>query len=311
MTIAAKTSDDLIAEAKVLSQAADAEGRITDAEILEIGSHVLSMEIAELFISARQSRWVYTAADIATVSGQALYRVPTRALAAGVHDLVAVDTDGTEYDLHEVSLEEVHLYSNDEVRSLRGPYDYCWVGDQIRLLPTPSNTTYSLRLRFARQPARLVTVAECAKVASTTTTTVVCDSIPAGFPSSPTTVDIVEGTPHGDVLQHDASATYTGSTFTIAAGVDTEIAAEDYVCPVGTTCIPPIPEQVWPLLVAIVAHEMIDTFGDTKQLASSERRVARRREMAKRVLSPRNRGETPKIRNRHSAMRGGRYPGRR
>ena len=303
--VAAKTSDDLLDEVKVLAQTPPSDPRVTDAEMLELGSHALSMEIADLFLSCGQARWVYTSSDVATIASTALYRVPSRALASGLSDLLIIDSSGEIFDAPEIPLEDHWIFVQNRAGNGRSPYAYSFEGDHVRLAPTPADTSYSIRYRWPRQPARLVTVAECAKVATAGGVQIVCDSIPSTM-SSPLTIDVVEGTPHGDVLMQDTAATFTGSTFTVSA-VDSEVADEDYVCPVGTTCVPPIPESVWPFLVAMVAQEVIDAYGDGDAFARAEKRVRRRREMAVRALAPRNRGETPVIINRHSALRGGRF----
>ncbi len=306
--VAAKTSDDLLDEAKVLAATPPSDTRVTDSEMLEIGAHALSMEIAELFMSAGGTqRWVYTGTDVATVVDQFLYRLPSRALGSGLADLLIIDAGGEEYDAPEIPLEDVWLYAQQRTGNWRSPYAYAFQGDHIHIVPTPTDTSYTLRMRWHRQPARLVAVSAAALVTGVTGTTITCASIPSSI-ATPLDVDVVEGTPHGDVLQTDAAATIAASVFTIAAGVDAEIAAGDYVCIAGETCIPPIPEAVWPLLVGLVAHEVIDAYGDGDAYARSEKRIHRRRELAKRMLTPRNKGETPKLINRHSSLRGGRFP---
>ena len=304
--VAAKTSDALLAAIKRDAQMPPADGRLTDAEILDIASEALSAEVADLLVSVRQQRWVQTHADVAITSGVATYRIPSRALAAGVSDVLIVDGE-TEYDAPELSPEERYRYSDGQRGPWRSPYGYAWQGDHIVLVPEPSETRYSLRLRYPRQPGRLVAVEECGLVTSTTATTIELDATPSAWGASET-LDVVEGTPHADTLMLDASATISGTTVTIAAGVGSEVAAGDYVCLAGETCIPPVPESVWPYLVAACVARVVYVIGDVAAIQAAQIMAAQAERRVRSVLAPRNRGARELVTHHNSALRGGRMP---
>lgn len=307
--VAAKTSDDLLSAIKRDAQIPASEGRLSDAEILAIASEVLSAEVADLLVSVRQQRWVTTHADQQITSGTAAYRIPSRALAAGVSDILIVDGD-LEYDAPELSAEERYRYSDATRGPWRSPYAYAWQGDHVVLVPEPSTTRYSLRIRYPRQPGRLVVVADCAAVASTTSTTIEVDAVPSSWGASET-LDVVEGTPHADALMLDASGAISGTTITIAAGVESEVAADDYVCLAGETCIPPVPESVWPYLVAACVARVVYVIGDLPAMQGAQLMLTQAERRVRNVLAPRNRGGRELLTHHGSALRAGRFPGSR
>lgn len=307
--VAAKTTADLLTEVRDETQLPDADGRLDSDGILRLASRRLSGSIADLLVSLRQERWVTTQADTTISSGTATYRVPSRALAAGVADIIVRETaSGSEWSAPEIPAEERWRHSDGQRGRWRSPYGYAWQGDHIVLLPTPDTTGYTLRIRYPRQPARLVQTTAAASVSSKGASTIVVASVPSAFGSA-ATVDVVEGTPHGDVLMSDASATISSTTLTIAAGVDTEVAAGDYVCLAGQTCVPPIPESVWPLLVAETSLAVLRAIGDDAAIPHAERTVMEALAHVRNVLAPRNRGERQMVINRSSSLRAGRLPG--
>lgn len=307
--VAAKTTDDLLTEVRDEAQLPTTDGRIDSAGILRLASKRLSTTIADLLVSLRQERWVTTHADIPIVSGTARYRIPSRALATGVADILIVDGSDV-YDAPEIDAEERWRYTSGQRGPWRSPFGYTWEGDRIVLLPTPDTSGYSLRVRYPRQPARLVEVDDCMLISSLTATTLTTLSLPSAsaWASGPT-IDVVKSAPGGDVLMMDTAATTSVLTLTVAA-VDSEVAVGDYACLAGETCIPPIPESVWPLLVAETALAVLRAIGDPTGTADAERNVAEAGTRAKSVLAPRNRGERKMVIPHASTLRGGRFPGR-
>lgn len=315
--VAARTSDDLvsaiIATAMLQSDGAGtiSDPRISNSDVLEFASRLLSADVASVLLSARQQRWVWQADDVAITSGTAKYRIPSRALASGVDDIEIYDsTSGETFDPPQLSPRERFLYGNGRRGNWRSPYGYIWEGDHIVLIPTPDVTQYSLRVRFPRQPARLVAVSACAKVSSTTSTVITtAATVPTAWGSSET-LDCVQGGLHADALGLDLAGTsISGTSITVSAGVPSELAANDYVCLAGTSCVIPLPESVWPLLVELVNVDVLRRIGADQTLLGQAIQAAQARRNAVRdVLEPRSRGESQRPIRRYSPLRLGRYP---
>lgn len=305
--VAAKTTTTLLADVRAAAQLPDAEGRLTSQEILDIASRVLSTEIAQLLVGARQQRWVTTYADQTITSGQPRYRIPSRALGAGVDDIVAVAAQGYEIDIPEMDAGDRPLFTGANIFAGFGrPFMYCWEGDYIVLLPTPDAgiaAGYLLRVRYPRQPARLIPVSECAIITAVGGSTVTATSAQTILGAT-ATVDIVQGRPHCDVLGMDLSASISSNTVTVS--VPTGVLAGDYVTPAGSTCVPPLPESLWPVLVDLTAARIAST-GVDLELAQELKAQARETKAAARdVIEPRSREASHPLFNRYGAMRLGR-----
>lgn len=293
--VAALTTDDLLNEIKDQVQLPSTEGRLTDAQILKLASEVLRTECAALLVSTRQQRLVTAASDVSIVSGTYLYALPERALAAGVTDVLIVDGDD-EYSAPEISIADAWRYRQSH-GGWDSPYAYCWRDDDIELLPHPEESSYSLRVLYPRGLMRLVTVASCARVSSKTGTTITtAASVPSTWASSET-LDIVRGSPNGQPRGIDLAGTsISGTSITISAGVPSTVVAGDYVCLDGETCIPPVPDAVWPVLVSASAREVSVALGDGPlELQTAERRADRQFAAARTLLTPRSRGASQKI----------------
>ena len=305
--VAARTTTTLLADVRALAMVADAEGRLSSQEILDIASRVLSTDIADILVSSRQQRWVTTYADITLTANQPRYRVPSRALAGGVDDIVAVSSAGFEIDIPEVDAGDRAWYTGTSRAAGWGmPFCYCWEGDFIVLLPTPDTgiaSGYTMRIRYPRQPARLVPVTSCAPITAVGGSTVTATSA-ATILGSTATVDIVQGVPPSDVLGMDLSASCSGSTVTVA--VPSGTAVGDYVTPAGSTCVPPCPESVWPALVSGTALRVVRAFGDAEGVARLSEEHAQTMVQVRNIIEPRSRNAARPIFNRYSALRSGR-----
>lgn len=297
--VAAKTCDDLVTEAKDAASVPDADGRFGTASgalelgILRLASNVLRTTCADLLVGSRSQRWVSSALG-SIVSGTYLYAIPERALAAGVSDIII--TDGTdEWSAPEIAASDAWRFIN-----LHGgwdsPYAYCWRDDDIELLPHPTSSAYSLRVKYPRGLLRLVRVSDCARVASKGATTITtAATVPSAWTATET-LDIVRGGPNGQPRDIDLAGTLiSGTSITIAAGVPSTVVAGDYVCLDGETCIPPVPDAVWPVLVSGTALRVARVFGDAPGVADLERQTGEDYTLAKKIVNPRSRGASQKI----------------
>lgn len=304
--VAARTSDTLLADVRAATQLPDADGRLTTAEIYRITDQAMVLHVADLLSQPRSQRWAIISAGGIT-SGTLLYRVPDRALGASVLDVLI--TDGTNsWSAPEIPQEDAHLYTT--VRgSWDSPYAYAWRGDRIQILPTPTVSTYSLAFKIARQPSRHVAVSSCAVVASSTSTTITTSAtVPSAWTSSQT-LDIVRAEtgmpwiytttlPTLDL----AGTSISGTSITVSAGLPSDLPAGCYVCLAGETCVPAIPESVYPVLVHASAMLVLEALGDPRaqsEAALLETAIA----VARKLLEPRNSGATQRRVPRFSPLR--------
>lgn len=300
--VAALTTDDLLNEVKDQAMVPSTEGRLTDLQILKLASEVMRTEVAELMVGSRSQRW-NTAVTMATIAGTSTYPVPERALATGVSEILISDGATGLWNPPEISQPDVWRYVNSH-GGWDSPYAYAWSDEGIMLLPTPADTTYSILWLYPRGLLRLVRVSDAGRITAVGASTVTISATPSAWTSSEV-VDIVSGRPSGAVRAIDVSASISGTTVTIGSSVS-DCRVGDYVCLDGETCIPPVPDVVWPVLVSGTAREVGIALADgplEQQLA--DRRASRAASSAKALLTPRSRGASKKIVTRGYGSRRG------
>lgn len=301
--VAALTTDTLVDEVKDQALLPTADGRLTTAQILRLGDRVMRTVVSDVVISSRGGWWLTVAGtDTTIVAGTATYALPARALGESTASLVIVDSGGAEWEAPEIPMGEAQRY-----RKARGPwespYAFVWRDDRVELLPTPTAGGYSLRIYVPRRPSRLVAVSSCALVSSTGATTITTSAtVPTAWASSET-IDVISGVngrPRGEDLAGTSIAT---TNVTISAGVPSGTAAGDYVCLDGTTCVPPLSEAVWPVLVDGLTLEVLRALDEPTEAAETRLResVARARNLSE----PRGRGAARKIIARNHPLRAG------
>lgn len=308
--VAAKTTSDLIEQVREQCLLPTVEGRLGSTEalanlsILRFASDVLRTHCAELMVTSRTQRWLTTASDVTVVSGTYLYALPERALASGAADILI--TDGThEWSAPEIPFAEAWRYRNAHP-GWNSPYAYAWHDDHIELLPHPTAGTYYIRFVYPRGLHRLVRTSDCAVVASKTATTITTTATVPSTWSSSETLDIISHRPNGTPRAIDQAGSSIATTnVTILAGVPSTTVAGDFVCLDGETCVPPVPDSVWPALVAGTSLAVLSTgIGNAEEIAVMAGTLSAAKKTAKDLIQPRSRGASRKIVARHSPLRG-------
>ena len=307
--VAAYTTDDLLARVKARAQMPAADGRLTDADVFAILDDSIRSSVARIIYNADDGRTVKSQADQPITSGVARYRIPDRAVAAGVYDVVLVDSAGNEISSSYKDTSDIWRYQGGYGDGVGWKYDHTIEGDEIVLLPTPSQTDGSLRIKYRRRPSRLVPVSSCAVVSVVSPPPVpqiitTAAAVPLSW-GADELLDLVEATPNADTLGDDVAGSVIGGTsVTVAAGVPDELAAGDFVCLAGETCVPQVPQAAIPFLTVLGAYEVCVTLGDREGAAGLERLVSTRKREAMALIAERSR-ERQVVINRSSHLRQG------
>ncbi len=303
---AAVTSDALLTRIKARAQIPSTEGRLSDAEIFTIVDDLILSSVGREVYDADDGRWVRTAADVSLTSGTGAYRLPTRAMAGGVDEVIVIQ--GTElYQLDYVDRSDVWEWGT----ATGMPRAFTIMGDVITLLPTPASG-YSLRVRYLRRPSKLVAVQECAiptVVGSTTLTASLISAVAAGGWTSPTVIDLHQSIHHGEALEDDIAVSFSGSTITRTSGTFTTtgayaVTAADapYAALAGKSCVVQVPDVAIPYIADLAARDVCVALGDMEGADRSASLAEQRRKEMMSVISERSR-QRPKVVPRNSPLR--------
>ena len=308
-------SDDLIASVRRRAQLPDveADGAISDLDILELANEEIALHMVPLVRSARGDYFVEYL-DTTIVANTAKYRLPENAQGSALRDVTIVDSAGDEYSIPRISLEEAPRASRYSSRLgfvMEGPF--------LRLVPTPTSAIGTLRMYYERSHAQLIKKSGAITLtltapgiaayddAETFTASTTDDTTYSPYVGMP--VDIVRNYPPFtadynyliiDSITPDGSGndvvTFTGpwpSTDTI----DTfeEITRAAYMVWFGVSPVIRLPRECWPLLVSLVTSRALEVMGDRDASQMAYALYERERENVIKLLTPRVEGARKKI----------------
>jgi hypothetical protein len=121
--------------------------------ILQELNDTLTTLFERAIVETRSGYWLQTL-DVAVTTNRALYRLPPRACGFEKVEL-GVGAPAQFRPIPEVSEAHAALFERQR-NQLGGPCAYVVRGDQLVLLPTPDNTSYTIRIYYYLRPSRLV-----------------------------------------------------------------------------------------------------------------------------------------------------------
>ena len=299
------TSDQLIANVRVRARIPDGASVVSDAELLVIADEVIADTILPLVRKVAQEYGVVQA-DQSIVADQDAYRIPTRAQVQGLRDVILVQANsGVGYSLPQIPLEERETYQPAGSYYWRSGSAFCLQGDKVILLPTPTQSGFTLRLRYYRRPSRLVLDAAAAQITDASNSPgFTVDAVPAAW-STDDLFDTIEGNPGFDWLATDSTATdASGTSMDFAATPSAEIANGDYFALAGETPIPQIPAELHSSLALGMTVRIHELMGRTQLHDRGQAKLEDQLEKLMVLLTPRVDGENVRIIPRGGLLRG-------
>jgi hypothetical protein len=294
---AAITTDQILARIKVRAQVPSTEGRVSDAEILALVDDLILSSLGREMYEADDGRWVKTAADVAITAGRSTYRLPSRAWAGGLDEAILVASSGALTQLEYVDRSDIWEWGT----STGVPVAYTIVGDVVQLLPTPASSGYSLRLRYLRRPSSLVTVAECARVASVASTVLTIASAPAAWDELTLEHSVTVEANAGPTTLTRSSGTFATSGAYAILGPSNTI-YRTYACEEGESCVVQVPDVAIPYVADLAARDVCVALGDMPGADRLASLAEQRRKEVVASISERSR-QRPKIVPRNSPLR--------
>lgn len=306
----AYTADELVTQVQRAAMVPSASDEITSAVILSFADEESQSVVRPWRRRVTGSGHDIDWEDSALVADQAEYRIPWRAEGGALEDVTYVDSDDVEHGLTSVSREDRWRYVDGAGAHWQTERGFCVEGDHVVLLPTPTEASGSLRMRYYRRPNRLVLEAatfEITAVDAGGSTTSYTGVKPSTITLS-TPVDVIQARPNFDLLGKSATPGGVGATTIILVNADVSGAiVGDYIALAGETPIVQLPVELHPILVALVTGRVLEAIGDREAYSIAyERAVVRMRAMEALFL-PRVEGKPRKAVNHYSSLRGGRY----
>lgn len=272
-----------------------------DSDVINLLDSEQRAAIIPIISSVREEFWVVN--QDTPVNGSASYTIPQRAAGAVLRDVVFVDTAGNEIDLQQLSPAHIKATFPFGYQLPLYTFGYYWKNDQIVPYPqqTKNATGYTLRMKQLRRPNSLVSSLYCGQIISISGPNLQLSYLDPSWTTS-TTFDIIQNFPQFTSIADGATITGMGGTTITLSSVPSGIAVGMYVCPAGTTCIPQIPYEMYPLLIEYAICSMTASLGDSQGYGIHEKIVAKQRQDFIDLIEPRSQLGTKKIVNRNQPM---------
>jgi hypothetical protein len=209
--------------------------------------------LTNLIKKVREDYWL-TNYDQPIVVGVYSYSMPPRCAAGALRDFVFVDASGFEIHCPHLDPDQIKTPSYFSFRPSWQGQGAFLMNDKVVLWPqTFNNVSYQLRQKYERRPNSLASSANCMQI-----TGVNVGSNQITFAGAPPFVaaqliDIIsingQFTSQGDNF---LISTVVGSTVTMdsTTPITSTVTIGSWACPAGLTCIPQIPAEAYPLLLA-------------------------------------------------------------
>lgn len=303
------TATGLIASFRAEGSISSDDPNATEADILLLADRVIERHFVPGVRKALADYYV-SYDDIALEANVKEYRIPYRALTSSVRSVVFVDSSNNECELMPVA--PTVRFSYSQARSSY-PSGYTIVDDMLCVIPTPANSSGTLRIWYEYRPGKLI-LPTAAALIGTISDPVLTDgdnvyavATTGTFdPADPTPCDVVCGKAPFSVIARDGS--FDGSVAVLGATLTLETRwrdplVGDYICPVGETPFPQIPAELHSALALMMAGEYLKAT-DPQTAAELIREAKEARQLAWGMLTPRQHGRQLKLKNTTSQLRG-------
>lgn len=270
------TVDTLLTSVKTRSMIPISQNTFNDTKLLILMTEELRSYVVPEVISVREDYFL-TYKDLPIEANRELYPLVERAIGNSFKALSLI------LGSDETQMQRTDVKASYRFRTAGSPGYFFLMGDSIRVLPTPTDSTGSLRQYYFRAQSELVKVSSCAKITGFTkgATTTVFD-VDTDVSGDITTSDQVDfqgaKSPHliyaFDVDVSGISATQiTVSNDQIEdSSGELRMGIGDYITPRFKTCVPQIPVEYHTLLVQKVVLKLYESLNDMKkyQLAMAD-----------------------------------------
>lgn len=289
------TTDLLLTSMKKRGMIPASTNAFSTTDLLRVLTEEMRTYIVEMLVSANEEYGV-TTYDVSIASGTSSYVMPPRASGMHLRGVYFVDSSGNEAPLDRIEPSRAGDYGTSG--SIAG---YKLENNSVVVVPSPSATSGTLRMRYFYRPNKLVETTAVGLITAINTSTrvvTVSTTIPTTFTTS-VTYDLVKGQPGFQSLGIDLAVSAAAATsMTFSVTLPTGLAVGDYVCLAGQSPIPQIPPETHILLAHRAAQIVLEGVGDPRS-ARAEATTEKMRQKLMPLLTPRVKAGSRIIVNRN------------
>lgn len=297
-----------IESVKTRAMLPDTNVTFREPEFLMFANEEMDNSVVPFVHSFRQD-YLLVSTEIPLEPNVIRYKIPSRAIASKLRDVVLKDNSGNIYEMTRIFPEDESFFqfntTGGGIASLRS---FMTMADEI-VFPdgaTPSGAK-SMKVLYYIRPNQLVSESRVATIkhVDRATNTITIDRYPEVF-SGATSFDITSHKSPFSLVAMDivptvlAGPTNLQMTF---AEIPKHVSAGDIISLPEETSIPQIPVEVHSLLAQRTAMRCLEALGDTQGLANAAAKMQEMEQKLSGVLQNRVEGAPQKVNNFHSFLR--------
>ncbi len=301
-------TSDLLAGVKRRAQLPDANGALSDADLLALGDLALRTVLTPHMRSVREEYGVFVD-DQTITADQADYPVPWRAeVAGGLRDVRYMVDNGDEVSLPFLTISDADFFVKSRNPWWHTPFGWTLRDTTIQLLPVPTTTTGTLRVYYYKRHGRLISTDNAGVIDSmgpgADEVTLASSIASFGADSGPVslTLDVVDPDPHFDIVCSKA-ATVDGTSVTFTSTIDSGIAVGDYVTQQDEAAVIRLPVELHPVLETATLMHVFESLGDMAAMQTAQSILAAQLRATRLLLEPRTDGEAKVVTNLYGPLR--------
>lgn len=267
--------------------------------ILEQATRELLSTHLPLLLAAR-GEYLVKKVEQALVSGTSRYRLPARACAIRMIDLVRLDR--TVQPINESNPADDLAGVNSTLTGV--PTRFTFEEHAIDLWPIPQAAD-TLRVKYHIRPSRICETTHAAQITAITPntpapgqTTVAFASTPTGaFWVAATRFDFVKATSPFDLLGLDLVPAIVGvnSRIFAASDIPVDLAVGDWITPAGYSPMPNIPVELHEPLALRTAAAIVKPKGDSLAERLTDEAAQKEKQLLVGILAPRSKGNVKRL----------------
>jgi len=308
------TSSTLITSVKRRALLPSSQSTFTNDDFLELANEEISLGILPSILRLHEDYLLYTE-EVALISGQSNYSIPSRAIGNKLREISFKDTNGNIYEMTRIGIGDLPYYNNTYVTNM--VYAYYVENNDVVLVPAITGSINgSLMMSYYLRPNALVLETMAAKILNinTITGTLIVDAVPETFSTADDNgqdvkYDLIKSTsPFITIAASIVSTTINPTTKEIIFDPDdlpSSLAVGDYINFEHESVIPQIPQDLHVVLAHRVATRCLEALGDAQGLQLANQKLAEMEQNTTNLIDNRIEDAPRKIVNRHSILRQG------
>jgi hypothetical protein len=245
---------------KVKLKATLPEGRYEDSEILGIAKDMLMSVVVPTILGLKEEYYVTSESQDITAN-QGAYPIPYRAFGLSLREVKRLYSNQVQ-DLARIDPTDIRTTATGT------PHSFYLEGQDVVLYPTPQATEGTLKLSYYLTPSAPVLVTETAPITNIDRNTGIITATPPTAWTTGNSFDFVSQRNGHKTLAFDLTATNVSTstiTFT-ASDIPSSLLVGDSIALAGEAPYLQAPDSAFPMLVQIVANELLEDMGDTTAL---------------------------------------------